>query len=372
MQLAAADLDLTLSGAQFGGLGAVAGLLPATRILPVLASQASGHLEKRAEHWALSRVQARIGRSDLAGAFDGIRKRAGEGRSTLRAALTSERIDVAEWRAARPPAAPAHSASAASGRDALDADVELKIGRVEGALPLVLTDLVVHAAQRAGRIDVIATQISVAGGHVSGTLGVDTAAALAGVALELRLQDLQLAQLARQTARAATAKGSGNGLDGGLNARVALRSQGDSAEALAAAAAGTVTAELVRASLPEALDAKLALDGGHWLRATLGAGRERAAVTCSALELHFVHGRGELRRLAFETPSVSVSGRGWIDLGHASVDILLTPHRKQSALLALDRSLQVSGPLRGPKVGLASLDDSRSAAPAVCRTIAMQ
>ena len=346
MQLARADVALQLEGARVADLAAVAGVASAARHWPALPSRASARVRKEGEHWAISALEARIGRSDIAGSAELVHK-AGDGRSTLRATFASERLDLAGWRAARTSAgtAPAPAASAPS---RLDADVDIKIAAIESGWPLPVTGFSAHAMQREGRAALDALQFALAGGRAAGALVVDTTRAPAGYTLDLRLQGLQLAELARSTATA----GRTSPLTGALNARLALHSRGDSVDALAAATAGTVTAELVRASIPDALDAKLALDAGHWLRSMFDGGNERAAITCALLDLRFEQGRGQVRRLAFETASVAVSGTGWADLGSRSVDVLLTPHRKQTALLSLDRSMRISGPLAHPTLAL--------------------
>jgi AsmA family protein len=367
MQLAQVDVGVQLKGPRVADLAAVAGLKGAARSWPALPSQASAQLHKQGARWNVSALQARVGRSDLAGSFDFVGAQGADGRSTLQAKLSSERIDIKGWRAARPADGGA-SAPSPEVPNRLDADVDLQVATIEGALPVALTAFAAHATQREGRVALDAMQFALAGGRASGSLAVDTARAPAAYALDLRLQGVQLTQLARSAAPAAPAAGT---LSGGLNARLALRSQGDTPAALAAALAGTVGAELVRASIPDALDAKLALDGGHLLRSMFGGGKERAPVTCAVLDLRFAQGRGELRRFAFETGSVSVGGTGWVDLGRQSVELLLTPHRKQSALLALDRSMRFSGPLASPKLALAD----RAAAgpvPAPCATSAVQ
>ena len=70
-----------------------------------------------------------------------------------------------------------------------------------------------------------------------------------------------------------------------------------------------------------------------------------------------------MRRLGLETPHVALAGSGWIDLGQGSLDLVLRPHRKQTALLALDRAVLVSGALNAPKVALIAPGDSRAAEP---------
>lgn len=359
MQLARADVAVELAGARMVELGAVAGLGSSAAGLPALPTKASAQLVKDGPRWAISRLRAQVGRSDLAGSAEFVGQSPGAARSTLRASLTSDRIDLAGLRAARAPGGAA-SAPDTGAKRALDADVEWKIGTLEGALPVALTKFAAHATLRDDRAALEALQFTVAGGRASGALEVDTARAPAGFALDLRLQGVQLAQLSRSGGRE-----NRGGVSGGLNARLALRTHGDSATDLAAATTGSVTAELVRATIPDALDAKLALDGGHLLRSMFGVGSERSAVTCSALELNFDRGRGAVRRLAFATDRVDVVGAGWVDLGSASLDLVLTPHRKQSALFSLDRSMRLRGPMKAPKLALVDRDEAKASG-AVC------
>jgi hypothetical protein len=76
------------------------------------------------------------------------------------------------------------------------------------------------------------------------------------------------------------------------------------------------------------------------------------AVRCARVGLEFERGRGRLRRLGFETERVAISGGGSVDLGTRVVDLLLTPQRKGSALLALDRSIRISGAFDKPTIAL--------------------
>ena len=359
MQLAGLDLDLQLTGARVADLGPVFGLR-----VPALAgaTEAQGHVSKEAGRWQVSKLQAKIGRSDLAGVVQFDRKLPGEGRSALSAALTSERLNLADWRTVPTPAAAASAPRAdPKAANPLDADIDLKIATVEG-LPLgPLTRVSAHAALRDGRWAVDPAAFTVAGGRASGTLIAETGATPVAYTLDMRLQGLQLEQLAR-------AAPSLQKLAGGLDVRVAMRAQGDSFASLAGSTTGSLQAELMRATMPDSLDAKLGLDGGRLLRAKLG-GDERTPVTCSALDLRFDHGRGSARRLAVETPHVALAGTGWIDLGRGSLDLVLTPRRKQTALLALDRAVQVSGALRAPNTALISPGAARTGEPCVAGSV---
>lgn len=367
LQLAGLDLDVRLAGPRLADLSRVLGLqVP----VPAGAAEASGHLLKQGERWTAPAWQARIGRSDIAGDLQFDRKKPGEGRSMLRATLKSERVNTADLRlppaaAAPPPVVPpptatprAEPAPAPGPANELDADIDLTIGAVDGLPVGPLTGVSAHAALRDGRWTLAPASFAIAGGRASGTLVVETAPAPAAYRLDLRLRGLQLGRLARNAPQLRDVAGT-------LDARIALRSRGESLASLAGAASGSLQAELMHATIPDALDAKLGLDAGRLLRTMFGADGQRTPITCSALDLRFEAGRGRARRLAFETPRVALSGVGWIDLGRGSLELVLTPQRKQTALLALDRALQISGALEAPKVALIAPDGARAGEPCV-------
>jgi len=77
------------------------------------------------------------------------------------------------------------------------------------------------------------------------------------------------------------------------------------------------------------------------------------------VQLRFDKGIGAVQRLALETENVLINGTGSIDLLQRRVKALITPHRKQSALLALDDSIQLDGALFAPTITLAHrVDDA--------------
>ena len=326
--------------------------------MPALPVEATAHVAKESERWSVSKLQAKIGRSDFAGEAQLERNKpetTAGGRSVLHATLTSEHANIADFRGASSSTTAPGKVPATAGT--LDAEIDLKIASIDG-LPIGVTRVSAHAALREGRWAVDPAAFTIAGGRASGKLVAETGSGTAAYQVDLRLQGLQIDQLARAAPPL-------QALAGALDARIAMRSRGDSFASLASAAAGSLQAELVRATIPDALDAKLGLDGGRLLRAKLAADDARTPITCSALDLRFEAGRGTARRLAFETPHVALAGAGWIDLGRGSLDLLLTPHRKQTALLALDRAVQVSGALKAPKVALAAPDGARAGEPCV-------
>ena len=338
---AALDLQVLLDSRRADELPSALGFSPSPLALP---ARLQGRLHKEGRHWRLSALQARVGSSDASGSL-AFRERSAEGtRPALRAQLSSTRVDWAALReatgagpAGKADATPAASATPLSAHrwQQIDAEIDWQIETLAGVLPTPLGAFSAKARLDQGRLRVAPLSFGIYGGRASGSLGLDTRGSPPSATLALGLQGLQLARLPHGRA-------GGETLAGGLDLRVALRSQGASMAALRAAAAGTVEASLVRASLPGTLEAKLGLDGGRWLRAALGS-TERVPITCSVLMLDLADGKGRLRRLELETDRLSVSGTGSLDLAQQQLDMVLTPHRKQAALLALDRSLRVTG-----------------------------
>ena len=342
LSFAGVDVDLRFTGKRLSELATVMGV---SARLPVLPIDGSARLRKHDRLWTVSRLQARLGASDLAGMLEFRQQDADTGRSTLNGRLRSEHLNLAELRASS-------RESVGSRLQDLDAQLELSVGKVEGVARGAIGALRAQASLRAGRLSIAPFEFTIAGGRAAGTLTLDTARSPAEAVLGMQLKGLHLDRFV-----VADAAAGAKPVEGEIDARVAMQSRGDTLAALIGAAAGSVKAELVRASIPSVLDAKLGLDGGRWLRSLFSPG-ERAAISCSALDLWFDAGKGRARRLAFETERVALSGTGSIDLARESFDVRLTPRRKQVALLALDKSVQVNGTFNEAKVSVVDLADT--------------
>ncbi len=356
LQAGRLDVDLQLAGSRLASLGDLLGM--PTR-WPTVAAELSATLHKAGDGWQFDAVHGRVGSSDLAGSATFQRRPPAQGRSTLRLVLAGAHLDLADLRTApaRTPQ-PVENPPDTDTRDSrdtarFDADLDLRFARVDG-LPLGnATAFAAHAVLRDDRWAIDVPAFGWIGGKAAAQVHVDAARVPIGIAVNARLQSVALASLVERLPQL-------KAVTGGLDARIALRSTGDSPARWLAGAEGSVRAELVGATIPESLDAKLGLDGGHLLRAMFkGEGRSR--IECSALELQLNAGRGVVRRLALATANVQVDGRGAIDFKRRAIDLVLTPHRKQSALFALDRVLQVSGAIKSPTVALVAGDTAENA-----------
>ena len=326
IQLGGLEGAVQAEGAQLGELAAVFGR--GALNLPPQPGRVVMQLSKAGDHWHLGDLAAHLADSDVAGTLDYGSGKSDGSRPTLRASFTSERIDLAPWRAHRLPSA-APAASAGGLATAPDTALDWRIASVQG-LPLKVGDVHLVLNARAGTWRADPLVATVAGGHVAGTGAYDASAQPPRASADLRITGLALDRVGPRK------------LTGQLDLEAALTMQGDSTAALLASTDGTLEAQLHHASLPAALEAKLGLDGGRWLRAVV-ADEARVPVTCSTLAMRFDRGIGTVRRFGLETANVRLDGTGRVDLPARSLDLTLTPQRKHSALFALDRSVRVSG-----------------------------
>jgi uncharacterized protein involved in outer membrane biogenesis len=337
-QFGALDVDLRVAST---GLSDLAALLQLELPRGPANLSAATHLHKRADTWAMTGLQATLARSDLRGDLtfeDRRRQNAATARPFVRASLASGTIrsdDFAKLFGGGPPQRKVDAQKLFT----LDAEMDLKVDTLLPPSGHAIHRLGTHLVLDDGRLRIKPFAAETLGGHVKGELAIDGQHQPAAVALDLTLDGLRAEQLGRT-------------LVGGVNGRVTLRSQGETVEALTAASAGSVSLSLEKATIPKRLDARLGLDGLAVLGTLFTDADERVPVQCAVAVLDVRGGRGTVRQLAFETGRVAVAGSGAADLATESVDLLLTPVLKESAVLALQRSIHVSGKLRAPAVEL--------------------
>ena len=326
--------------------------LPETlaRMRPLVAQ---GHVAKAGERWTGAGVRVRAGRQTAAvvdATFTGSFK-SETPRRTLKATLRDAVIDVDDLQPLRGKAS-ADADHALSTQPLplarlreLDADVELRPARVIGAERGDVQGVRGRATLDAGVLRLQALDVALADGHVTGSLQVDASHSPADVAFDLSARGLRVDRL--------SAKLAANGaLAGAVDGHAVVKTRGESARALVAAANGSVTLSLADgASVSKRLDAKLGLNGGEWLR-TLFDKSARVPVQCASMTLALEHGVATPRHVVFETPDTALAARGSANLADETLDATLTPARKKLALLALDKSIHAEGSWRDVKVAL--------------------
>ncbi len=338
------DVNAHLKAPRPAELRALLPMLP----WPALAIDATARLEKHGSHWQASQIAGTLGQTDVAGEASFEERSDATKRAAFNAKLTSAVVHGQDLRAMS--AGHLGGDRHFEGLRTWDGAAQLQVGRVDDPSARWLQSLALTARLRDGQLRVEPFEIGIAGGRITGSLNVAAADSPADLRLEASAAGLHIARF--------HAAASGE-----LHGQASLRARGDSAESLLKAVSGKLRLALHGARIPRALDAKLALDGGAMLSAFL-AGAETVPVPCAAAEFDFDAGRGRTRLLAFETERTLVTGEGVVSLPDRSLDLLLSPHRKTSSLLALDRSIRLRGPVAHPVVSLA--DAGNAKAPSHC------
>ncbi len=340
-QGATLDLELRLSSAN---------ALPLT---------ASAHLLAAGGHWSFDALNARLGRTDLSGQAKLDEADADHARARIAATLHSSAWHVDELAAlafgsgsglGAGTVGAGSGGAAPPGWPAVDGALEWQVDKlVHPAWPW-LGSLQLRGTSDQGHVSLKPLMRLKAPGRAEGTLTVDTTARPWAMALAADVSGVQVGQWTQA-------------LHGVLQGHVALQARADTWPALARAAAGTATFALRDASISNRLDARLALDGGAMLAAQLTEAR-RVPMPCARLAAQVGAGRMTLRSLIAETERAVFVGTGALNLADRTVDLLVTPHRKATALFALNRAIHVSGPLGEPVV--ATADAPGATVPATC------
>jgi AsmA family protein len=307
-----------------------------------------GQLKAGDHSYALSKAQARIGATDLAGEAHFSHD---DARSAVRANVHSESADFADlrWLAGRAPvragkapstAAPAPASFDFSAARAIDAQVSFEARHLRAAALPLLQSLKMTAALAGGMLTISGLDVGVAQGHATGRAAFDLREKAASAEADLMLHGARVEALLRE-------QPNNKRVTGALQGRAHLQAAGESAAALLASASGTISASLSGATISSLLDAEMGLQGGKILRSMIG-GAEPIAVRCAAAVVDLRRGRGRIRTLVIDTARTRTTGSGTIGLPDRTIDLLLTPEAKQSGLFVLDRSIRIHGPMLKP------------------------
>jgi len=345
------------------------GSMPASRSYDFTA-----HVRQTKQETTFAELHGKIGESDLAGDVSIDR---GKARTTLKVALRSESADIADLRSlagggqsaakavekvagAEPAAAasddtpdtagpPKRLFSAkefdATSLQKLDAHATLDFKKLKAAELPALESLHATADLNDGVLVLKPVDIGLAEGHVVGQIRLDgkQKALLAHAKIELKEVRLETLLAGMSKKR----KGAG-----ALQGHVDLKGQGDSLARIAASATGPAEIDLSSGGISNLLDAEIGLNVGKALKVLL-TGDRAIGINNAVVAFDFDNGIGKSKTIMLDTDQTHTEGTGTVNLHDETLDVVLTPHPKKKAILALDSSIRVSGPIRKPKISLA-------------------
>jgi uncharacterized protein involved in outer membrane biogenesis len=230
-----------------------------------------------------------------------------------------------------------------------DGKLQFDIARLRLAPKLELLGLRGKLVLGPGRADIDALAFQLAGGSVTGTVGLKQAGAAAPtLSIDARANGVTLEALAALA-------GSGGVTGGRTDLRVNLAGHARSAEQFARSLNGQFVLDAGPARLARTEGMTLV---GQVVDAVkpLTAGRFDSELKCLAVRLEFAAGVASVdRTLAAQTTLADLVGSGRIDLGTETLDIALTPAlRKSGATVgpALAPLVRIQGSLAAPKLAV--------------------
>jgi AsmA family protein len=187
--------------------------------------------------------------------------------------------------------------------------------------------------------------VGVAGGHVLGQFTFDGKQKALSAHAKIDLKDVRLEELLSRLSR--KQKGAGP-----LQGHLDMKGQGDSIAKITASSSGLAQIDMAGGAISNLLDAEIGLNAGKALKA-LVTGDRAIGINSATAAFDFDKGLGKSKSILLDTDQTHTEGTGIIDLRDETVDLLLTPHPKKTALLALHSSIRIHGPIRKPKFSLA-------------------
>ena len=336
------DAATTVSGKSLAGLRPLIGPRPAEP----RAFRAEGRLVIDEAVYAIKAARAKVGGTDLAGDVTWARR---DERPSVSARLTSDATDLADllWLAgkgASASAAPSSAAASASSppRDAfarareVDADIAFQAKRLRVAAVPLLQSLRVRSRLADGRLAFSDLDIGWAGGHSTGTIGLDLRAQPPRSEAQLETRGVRLETLF-------PTNDASHRVTGILRGKSALKAVGDDAQALRASLSGSVSAQVSAGTIPSLLDAQMSLAVGKMLKSFIGGGNEPLVLPCAAVRAELGGGLARIRSLVVDSANTRTTGSGVVDLRDGSIDMMLTPEPKRPGLLELRKSIHLSG-----------------------------
>jgi AsmA family protein len=212
----------------------------------------------------------------------------------------------------------------------------------------VLSAVAVKLTNDHGEVAITPLSAQVLGGRLSGEIKIDARKEIPAVHLEVRIDDMQLAQYPRKSPGPPAIEGS-------LAVRINLTGRGKSLHDAAASADGTIEARLpggmVRDSLAELTGIDL-----RGLGLLLAKDKKEVPVRCGIASFQAHDGTLTAKTLVLDTEPVLIAGEGFIHLETETLDLILRGYPKHVRFFQLRAPIVIHGTLKSPSIGIQAHD----------------
>lgn len=266
----------------------------------------------------------------------------------LQGQIHSGTLDLEEWLTERParsegtadrdrlfPTTPLGLADLGSS----NADISLTVAHVtdeKARLELTHAD----ASLEAGILRVDSAKGILSDAEVDASLEIDGRAALPLVRLSFIARDLDLGELLDRLELT-------DEVDAAVDVRVNVHGSGDSVAAILGSLTGNVSLGVSRGEIPTGYVDRLVSDLSV-LVMPWATPAKRVEVRCAIAEFVIAGGVARIQTLMFDTARLTLRGKGEIDLGKETLDLVLAPRPRNHKLVTLATDITLTGPLSEP------------------------
>lgn len=358
--LEAADLDLTLKGPDLSDIFPLLGV-PAPPTPPY---DLKGHLARDGDKWQFTKMQGRVGDSDMAGsvAIDYGRKK-----PLLTADLISQNLDFDDLAplVGAPPSAK-ETASAEQKKtaaqvksegelfpdvplkvdllDVMDMEVKLDAKKVTAENYLPVKALAGTVTVHSGKAVVKPLDVRIAGGSIKGSMSLDSQQKPPVAAADVKVRGLNLQTFFQKTQFFDTTGGK-------IGADVDIEGQGKSLAEVMGAANGKVFITMDGGSMSGLLIEGAGLDIAEAL-VLFVTEDARVPIRCAAGHIDLSNGEAKFDRLIMDTTDSVLYFRGKSNLRKQTIKMDIFADAKDFSLLDLDAPVHLEGKIRKPDISI--------------------
>jgi hypothetical protein len=227
------------------------------------------------------------------------------------------------------------------------AAVQFRAQRVEAG-HTVLNALAVKLTNDHGEVTITPLSAEISGGRLSGEIKIDVRKEIPAAHLEVRINDMQLAQYPRKNPGPPAIEGS-------LAVRINLTGRGKSLHDVAAGADGTVEASLPAGMVRDSLAELTGIDL-RGLGLLLTKDKKEVPIRCGIASFQVHDGTLTAKNLVLDTEPVLIAGEGFVHLETETLDLILRGYPKHVRFFQLRSPIVIHGTLKSPSIGIQAHD----------------
>ena len=227
------------------------------------------------------------------------------------------------------------------------AAVQFRARRVEVGRT-VLNAFAVKLTNDHGAVTITPLSAEILGGRLSGEIKIDVRKEIPAVHLEVRINDMQLAQYPRKNPGPPA-------IEGALAVRINLTGRGKSLHDAAAGAEGTVEASLPAGMVRDSLAELTGIDL-RGLGLLLAKDKKEVPIRCGIASFQVHDGTLTAKNLVLDTEPVLIAGEGFVHLETETLDLILRGYPKHVRFFQLRSPIVIHGTLKSPSIGIQAHD----------------